>query len=474
MQAELQHPDMARARVSLVASTLKGPPKSLLSIAPLERRVPASNAKLLTSTAAALTLAGKYRFGVQVYQGRRNKTLYVKGTGDPVLKGRHLDQLAKTLVARGVRTVRGVVVDDRHFDSRRLAPGFEAFSEGAHYRPTSGALNVDGNAVIIKVSAPAGRRRPRVDVTPPSDYVKVRKRVRFSRKRRGAATRQAKIAVEQHAQGAVMWLTISGRMGRKARPWSTRRAVYDPALNVGWTLRRALINAGAQVKGVVRRGRVPSKARLLARQEHGLGQVLLETNRDSNNLCAENLVRAMGTLGPARSPRGRRGDTWKRGLDNLAKVLKQELGLTGFKLGNGSGLHRTSWVTAGLMKDLLRKIHGREDLKKLLLPTLAVAGQSGTLRQRFRDTAAQGKILAKTGTLSRVMALTGYVDLAGPNPLVFSLLINGASGRKVRQHMDRVAVLLARYARGLELDPAPESQPVTTQPASQPASRDER
>ena len=451
-----------------------------MAVAPDAHRVPASNAKLLTSTAAALALGRRFQFVTEIYQRGTGGPLYLRGLGDPVLRGRELRAMARTLRARGVRRVRGVVVDDYHYDARRLAPGFEAFSEGAHYRPTSGALNVDGNAVMITVTAPRRRNHPRVDVLPPSDYVKVRKQVRFLPGRRGRRSTMARIVVQRQIKGSIMWLNISGKMGRRARAWSTRRAVYDPGLNAGWSLRRALVQAGVKVVGTVRRGRRPARARLLLRKRRSLQQVLMAVNRDSDNLAAETLIRAMGQrraaarasaeappAGKRRRRRQRRkpkaADTWKQGLLQLRQTLAEQ-GIKDFSLGNGSGLHRRSWVTARTMVALLRKVHSERALRRLLWPTLAVAGRSGTLGGRLRDTAAQGVVRAKTGTLSGALALSGFVDSAGEKgPMVFSLLVNGRSDRTVRRHMDRMVELLARYAQGLPLL-EPKSQP-----ASQPA-----
>lgn len=470
IQELLADPKLAKLRVSLVVAPAGGG-VPLVRVAGQAPRVPASNAKLLTTTAAALTLRG-YRFVTEISRRRRGGPLYVWGTGDPLFRRRDLKRIARRLRARGVRSVRGVVVDDSYFTRRRLAPGFEAFSEGAYYRPTAGALNIDGNAVVIEVSAPRSRRRPRVDVTPPSDYVKVRKLVRFIRAPRGRRgrklRRKRKVRIAMRPRGSILWLDISGKMGRKARPVRTRRAVYDPALNLGWALRRALKNAGIAVSGTVRRGRRPRHARVLARRRRSLSTILRITNTHSDNLAAELLVRAMGALGTDREGRHGRGrkkgahrGSWKRGLKRLHAALAK-LGVTRARLHNGSGLHRHSRVSADELVLLLQRIYGDARLRALLLPTLAVAGESGTIRHRMRDTPAAGYVHAKTGTLAGALALSGYVCPESDRPLVFSMLVNGSARRSVRARIDRIAELLARYARGMPLEDPPAT------PASEP------
>jgi D-alanyl-D-alanine carboxypeptidase/D-alanyl-D-alanine-endopeptidase (penicillin-binding protein 4) len=502
IEAEVAHPDLARSRVSLAVLSLsvaqgsssegarRGSAESgspvpssqpaaaavsrelAVGIEPDAKRVPASNAKLLTTTAAALLLPGKYRFVTEVSSTESRGPLYLWGTGDPVLRRADLVRLAHAVRGHGVRAVRGVVVDDSHFRGERMAPGFESFATGAYYRPISGAINVDSNAIVIQVSAPADRRRPRVDVTPPSDHVVVRKLVRYAKAKRCPEACRAQIQVVMKPRGSTLWLTISGTMGRKAKPWTTRRAVVDPSLNAGWALRRALMEAGVKVSGTVRRGRRPEGARVIARREHALADVLAAANRDSDNLAAETLVRIMSFLpeettdeAPRSASSKSAGGAWSRGLTHLRRALAA-IGVSGYDLFNGSGLHRRSRVTARQMIALLSALYEHADLRQVLLPTLSVAGRTGTLAPRLRGTAAEGLVHAKTGTLGGALALSGYVDPGGQNPLAFSLLVNGRSDRVVRDHMDRIAALLARYARGMPLvEETPATQP-TTQPAN--------
>lgn len=484
---ELAAPELTKVGISLVVREL-GPDgkvgEELFAQAPDKARVPASNAKLLSSVAALELLPAHHHFVTEV--ARRGSRIYLRGTGDPLLHERDLVALARAAKARGVRSVRHVVVDDSYFGRRQLAPGFEQFLAGSSYRPTHGALNLAANAIQIRVSAPRGRRRPRVDVLPPSDYVKVKKRVRFARARRGKAAKLSRVRVEMRPRGSILWLTISGVIGRQSKPYVSWRAVYDPALNAGWAFRRALKRQGIRVSGIVTRGRMPKGARVLARRSHSLSAVLQVTNRDSHNLAAETLIRTMGKLGGAAT--SGRGKGWDVGLARATAALRK-LGLRDVHLENGSGLHRGTKVSAADLVRLLAAVWERPAWRRRLLPTLAVAGRSGTLGGRMRGTAAAGVVHAKTGTLGSVLALSGFVLPEKPptsqpstatqrHPLAFSLLVNGSARRRVRRRMDRIAVLLARYARGERLateQPAPpadvKEQPTTDAPPAEGASK---
>jgi D-alanyl-D-alanine carboxypeptidase/D-alanyl-D-alanine-endopeptidase (penicillin-binding protein 4) len=80
--------------------------------------------------------------------------------------------------------------------------------------------------------------------------------------------------------------------------------------------------------------------------------------------------------------------------------------------------------------------------------SLPVAGISGTLENRFRNTPAQGIVQAKTGTVSGVVALSGYIDAPNYEPLVFSIIVNqSGSATTLRQAVDEIVLLLTRLRR---------------------------
>ncbi len=454
-----------RCRVSIAISQI-GEEEPIFLYNPDEHRTVASNVKLFTSTAAVLSLSRRYTFVTEILQRKNGGAIYLRGNGDPILSGKEINRLAERLRVLGVTHVRGVVVDDSQFDRRRLAPGFESFSEGAYYRPTSGAVNIDGNAVVIKVSGPQERRRPRVDVLPPSDYVKVRKKVQFYpvRKRARSAVR-TKISIDVQPRGSIMWLTIGGRFRRGDRPWSTRRAIYDPGLNAGWVLRRALKNVGMHVEGIVRRGRCPKDAKTLVRKSRSMRQILTAIDQHSDNLAAENVVRAMGMLSddPRHLKKIRALNSWDRGLRKMQEALNQ-LGIFDFYFGNGSGLHRKSWTTARTLVELLQKVWYSEKLNRALLPTLSVAGVRGTLGNRMKGTSAEGLVHAKTGTLNGALALSGFVAPESKSPIVFSIIVNGRSDHIARDQIDQIAALLANYQLG---GPLVQASSPSTQPAEE-------
>jgi D-alanyl-D-alanine carboxypeptidase len=131
---------------------------------------------------------------------------------------------------------------------------------------------------------------------------------------------------------------------------------------------------------------------------------------------------------------------------------------------DASGLSRQNKVTAHVLAQLLYKIHSDPLLSKLI-ESLPVGGESGTLRNRYLETApeAVGLVKAKTGTLTGTVSLAGYVQ-SGDREYAFVIIAdkirrtNSASDR-ARKTLDRY---LAKIAAPLAI-PVPESTTVITE-----------
>ena len=165
----------------------------------------------------------------------------------------------------------------------------------------------------------------------------------------------------------------------------------------------------------------------------------------SDNLTGEQLVKAIGaeTAGPP-------GD-YANGLAAERHFLAAEVGIdtTSMVLADGSGVSRYNLVTVRQVVGLLAYMAGREDLAPAFFSALPIAGVDGTLEDRMQGTAAERRVRAKTGSLSGVSALSGYVMTEGGEHLAFSLLMEffpgSASPRRAVQ--DSIVAALARLRR---------------------------
>ncbi|MDG2992277.1 D-alanyl-D-alanine carboxypeptidase/D-alanyl-D-alanine-endopeptidase [Candidatus Synechococcus calcipolaris G9] len=167
---------------------------------------------------------------------------------------------------------------------------------------------------------------------------------------------------------------------------------------------------------------------LVRHSSPGITRLVDRINQDSHNYSAEMVYQAIGA-----------GDG-----DRLATYLR-DLGLdpTTIVMVDGSGLSRQNWITPRALTQLLLAMD-RSTVVSEFRRSLPIAGESGTLRHRFRDTPAQGQLQAKTGTLRGVTALSGYMDPPDFEPLAFSIILNqgGTPSPDLRRGVDQVALLL--------------------------------
>lgn len=404
---------------------------------------PASNTKLITSAAALLRLGPEYRFTTDYLADRplhngRVGTLFVKGRGDPAVTTERLDALVADLWHRGVRTVGDIVLDDTFFDREEFGPGWEQETSDKSWAAGVGALSLNHNSIAIYI-VPGDRvgQRARVEVDPDArDYFAIDSQVTTVR-----AGGRRKLRPRSIADGERTRIVVEGRIPKGADPVVMFRRVGDPTFYYGQTLKLLLRQRGIRVSGRVKRGEAPASAVLIQSYDSPeLAEVVRDMNKVSSNFIAEMLVKTLGA-----ELKGSPG-TWPKGLE-VTQDLLAELGLPRgtYVLRNGSGLNDTNRFTAREMATLLQAVWKRFPVASEFVASLGIAARDGTMRLRMEGTDAAGRLRAKTGTLERVTALSGYVQSLGGERFVFSVLVNDWAGKSgpVVSSIDRLGVMLA-------------------------------
>ncbi|MEU8955838.1 D-alanyl-D-alanine carboxypeptidase/D-alanyl-D-alanine-endopeptidase [Streptomyces sp. NPDC048518] len=429
------------------------------------RLMPASNTKLLTSAAAMGLLGPGHRFTTDVLaegvkRGRELKgDLYLRGTGDPTTLAKDYDQLAAKVADSGIRRVSGrLVADDTRFDDRRVGDTWGGDDESSYYAAQISALSVapdtdyDTGTVIVEVrpGARAGDK-PRVSVTPRTDYVDIDLRARTV-----AQGGDDTIAVERrHGENTI---TVSGTVpvgGETTKEWVT---VWEPTGYAAAVFRDALTAHGVRVGGPTRTGiRTPKGAeRLASHDSMALKDLLVPFMKLSNNMHAESLTKAMGY-----EATGRAG-SWGDGLAAIGGYLKT-VGVDPGKIRqvDGSGLSRKDNVAAEQYIALLRSVKGEPwfDDWYASLPVACAPDKfdGGTLRTRMCGTPAALNVHAKTGSLTGASALSGYVKDKDGRELVFSVILNNYLPSSVKALEDAIVVTLASSTKDKAVAVTPRS-----------------
>ncbi|HEX6764597.1 MAG TPA: D-alanyl-D-alanine carboxypeptidase/D-alanyl-D-alanine-endopeptidase [Polyangiaceae bacterium] len=405
---------------------------------------PASNQKLVTAGLALRHLGPSYTFTAGVYgqlAAGRVDELVLRASGDPSLTRGDLEAFAKALADKGVKTVVDVAVDQSAFDDHFVPPGFEQQpDEWAPFRAPVSAVALERNSVLVSV-APGERGGPAKVTFEPHGFVDVEGQIKTVA--RGARP-LARVGLSGNGQRLLA--KVSGSVPEGSEPIRYRQRVEDPRLLAGYALKNALSAAGIGVTGTVRSGGAAQKNELVSRKSRALADLLPELGKQSDNFYAETLLKtvALETRGrPASSAAGA----------EIATAWLKEIGAweAPIRVTNGSGLFDTNRLTARSLARLLVSMHGNAQLSAAFLAQLAVGGVDGTLRSRFPKLAQRRVVLAKTGTLHDVVALSGYVmDPDRSRPIAFSLLLNGIAGRAAagRQRIDRVVELVANELAG--------------------------
>ncbi|WP_169515779.1 D-alanyl-D-alanine carboxypeptidase/D-alanyl-D-alanine endopeptidase [Amycolatopsis nigrescens] len=418
------------------------------------RRQPASNTKLLTAATALDVLGPGYRFHTGVAgTGRRlgsvlTGDLHLRGGGDPTMLAADYDKLAATVAATGVRVVRGgLIADDTFFDRTRLGLGWAWDDEPYYYSAQTSALTIapdtdyDAGSVIVRVRPGTPGGPARVEFDPPSGYLRA-----VNTATTGPAGGAASVTVDrEHGDNT---FTVSGSIPAGADPAEEYMAVWEPSLLAAAVFRDALAKYGVRVLGGTTAGGTPQQAEVLAgRDSMPLGELLTPFMKLSNNMHGEALVKAAGRAAGA-------DGTWPDGLSALDKALPG-LGIDPAAMStvDGSGLSRMDQVAPDQLSALLLAARGKPWFDRFYasLPVAGVADPmiGGTLRNRMRGTAAEGKVHAKTGSLTGVSALSGYVTAADGTELVFAMVANQTL-RSSRPLEDAVAVRLAQYGGAVD------------------------
>ena len=407
---------------------------------------PASNQKLLTAAAALARLGPQFRYITGVYgtiQAGTAASLVLRGHGDPSLTSADLWRLGVELVGLGLRRVSGsILVDQSRFDQSFVPPGFEQQpNEWAAFRAPVAALSVDENALVLNV-APARAGEPAAVWFEPSGYAVVSGAVSTEAQGRGNGVR---FSVER-GRGGRLRATIGGHIAAGLPAMRFSRRVDDPRLVAGWALKHVLTRLGVAVGGDVAEGGAGERNELALHRSEPLGKLLHALGKDSNNFYAEMLLKTLGA-----EVKGSPG-TSAAGAQVVLDWLKQVGALAaGTKITNGSGLFDANRISADALARAVGAAYRDPAIAPEFVAHLAVGGSDGTLRSRFRGQRWARAIRAKTGTLDRVVALSGLV-LAPPGrePLVFAIVVADLPGKHAesRRRTDQIVTQIAERLHG--------------------------
>lgn len=385
---------------------------------------PASTMKLVTTYAALELLGPAYTWNTEIYATGPLQSdvlagdLVIKGYGDPKLTLENFWLMLRNLRARGIRDIRGDVLLDRSFFS--VEDYDPARFDGEPLRPYNvgpDALLVNFKAVTLSFVPEREQRMVRIIVDPGLPQVQVVNTITLNDAQCGDWLGKLKIDAQSSAEAARLAIggAYSTDCGERTRSFS----LLDHRAYVAALFAQIWREVGGTLMGSVREGRVPPGARLVsATRSEALSEVVRDINKYSNNVMARQLFLTMGALGE-----GTPGT-----LEKARSVVRQWLAQKAVQapeltIDNGSGLSRIERISARSMGELLLAAF-RSPVMPELMGSLPLVAADGTMRRRLSNADVAGQAHIKTGSLSGVRAIAGYVLDARGRRVVVVFLVN--------------------------------------------------
>ncbi|PSP15823.1 MAG: D-alanyl-D-alanine carboxypeptidase/D-alanyl-D-alanine-endopeptidase [Cyanobacteria bacterium QS_8_64_29] len=425
---------LERARWGVLVRTLEGG-RTLYARHPRQYFTPASNAKLLTTAAALRELGGSFRFQTPAYatgSPPELATLRIFGRWDPSLKTRDLERLAQQLARQGVRRIERAIADRGGTPGPTVPPTWAWEDAYAAYGAIPDPFMLNGNAAPLQLQPRQLGQPLRLRWRDP-----VAARQWDLRNRSLTVAAGSTPAINMTGRLGTPVLRVGGQLPADAESQTWQLSVPQPGRYWVQTLQSALRDRGIAVgQASVASSRPPERDPLATLSSPPLAELVATTNRQSNNLYAEALFRKLGARSVATT-----------GSRAIEQVLS-EIGVPreSYALTDGSGLSRHNRISPQALVATLRQM-AQTPQASVYRDSLAVAGRSGTLQERLQGTAAAGRLQGKTGTMTGVSALSGYLETGEAPTLTFAILLN-RSGRNVptmRAAIDRIVQRLARW-----------------------------
>ncbi|MGO4886812.1 D-alanyl-D-alanine carboxypeptidase/D-alanyl-D-alanine-endopeptidase [Anaerobacillus sp. MEB173] len=412
---------------------------------------PASNIKLLTAAAALSSLGEDYSFQTEVLSDGEKRwkvhfgDVYLKGGGDPTLIKSSFDELAKQLRKSGIKVIRGNLIgDDSRYDDIRYSIDLpwsdETMDYGGPVSALTASISSETEAGSVVITVQGGNKigeRSIVTVEPTTNYITIDNQTKT------VGVDEEKVLTIQRKHGTNK-VVVSGTIPIQSME-KEPIAVWEPTGYALDLFYQALVEQGIKVSGKKKIGKAPDNVHVLASiTSRPLADILIPFMKFSHNTYGEMLTKEMGKVVFGEG-------SWERGLAVIqAELMSLGVNTKTIVLRDGSGISHVNLIPANEITKLLYAVQ-QENWFASYRQLLPCGGESelflgGTLKSRFKEPHLKGKIKAKTGTISTVSSLSGFVETKSGETVIFSILLNnlldGAKGKEIEDHIVRMLAAL--------------------------------
>ena len=376
--------------------------------------MPASNNKLFTCAAALDFLGKDFFFFTNVLA--QNENAILQGGGDPDLTVKDLDSLAYA-VSKKVDNIDTLFLDDTFLDSVYFG-NWWMWDEGPWwYAAPISALSVNDNCIDFYVQPGKKGQNAIINYFPNTKYISFQNQSLTVKKN----TNLKKLKIDRDWSDKKNNFSVTGEIFYKEELDTLRRNIHDPTMFTGVLFKEMLEKHGLEINYVMKKKVTRNADTLATHKSLPLIESASNLMNESDNLTAELFIK---TIGRHNITQG----NWKSGLDSVKSLLASSalIDTSQMRIADGSGVSRYNLTSAKQLTTFLGWVY-ESQYKNDFISTLPGGGKrNGTLERRLKTEGNYVK--AKTGGLSGVSNLSGYVFSPRYGPVAFSLLMSGYRG----------------------------------------------
>lgn len=405
---------------------------------------PASNLKILTSISGLLFLGPDYEFITSLYHTGhiRGDTLYgdlyIAGGFDPLFSTGDLDTLIVGLQQAGIKNIAGnIYADVSAKDSLFWGAGWMWDDDPSTDAPYLSSLNINENSVKAAFAPSLVDSLIKINLIPESDYFDLVNTAVT------AGGDSSKVKVDRDWLDRKNKIIVSGYLSYEALPDTEAVNVYNPTFYFLNLFKENLFRNNISFNGKLDTLTLNKTGKLIGLYKRSFTDVLLQMEKKSDNLAAEMTLYALAEKYYGKPASAKNG----------VKMIDSLITLAGFDPANyrivdGSGVSHYNLISSELILGVLKYFYYHQiQLFDPFYKSLPAAGIDGTLDKRMIGTRAENNLHAKTGTISGVSCLSGYVKARNGHNLAFSIMVQNYVTRtkEAVKFIDRICKLLADY-----------------------------
>ena len=403
---------------------------------------PASNMKLITTSAALYFLGPEYKFKTKIkYDGIIENSvlkgnLYFVGGFDPDFTSLDLDSLIMQLKVKGINKITGnIYADVSNMDSLFWGQGWMWDDDPSHDFPYMTPLSINDASLKIAIAPTSIGEHVIITTIPQSKYFK------FVNNITTVDNDTTKLKISRDWINRSDSLILEGGLFVDSKPDTFTVNLKNTNQYFLALAKETLLNTGITFDGKCEIKITPENAKIIAIKERAFGKVIINLNKTSDNLSAEMTLRALAFEKFGKYASAKKG---VKIIDSL--IVEVGLNPEDYRIVDGSGVSHYNLVSVELLNEILIYMNlYHPKLFEVLYNSLPIAGVDGTVKHRMKHGFAYNNVHAKTGTLSGVSSLSGYLNSKSGDLISFSINTQNFVGTTsiARSFQDRICEILS-------------------------------